>query len=185
MHDPSVELLQRIRSGDTGAFDDLITRHTNVLRAHLRRYVSQTDAEDLLQELWLRVWQRAEQWQGGKPLARMLTIATNLALNHLRRRPMLSTAMLEEDELNELSSTPADALLPGPEEEVIWREEMRRVSLAMEMLPEEKQQTLRLIRIEGMSLREAADALGVPVGTVKSRLHHAHKLLMEYMEGNE
>lgn len=184
MHDPSVGLLQRIRLGDASAFDDLITRHQSALRAHLRRYVSQTDTEDLLQELWLRVWQRAGQWQGGKPLAWMLTIATNLALNHLRRRQVLPTT-LEEEELLELSPTPSDALLPGPEEEVIWRDEVRRVSSALEMLPEEKQQALRLIRIEGMSLREAADRLGVPIGTVKSRLHHARKLLMEHLEGDE
>jgi RNA polymerase sigma-70 factor, ECF subfamily len=184
MADPSVELIQRVRDGDATAFDDLITRHGRALRRHLERYVAPADADDLLQELWLRVWQRAEQWDGrGRLLGWMLTIATNLALNHLRsRRPTVPFAEEQTDDAGERPAHCSEAMVHGPEEQVLWREEIQRIRSAMDLLPSEKQDVLRLIRMEGRSLREAAEMLGVPVGTIKSRLHHAHRQLMETLE---
>jgi len=184
MGDPTVELMQRIQAGEAAAFDEMITQHGRVLRIHLERYVSPADAEDLLQEVWLLVWQRAGQWDGrGRLLAWLLAIATNAALNHLRRkREVLSLAPPELEECAEMPATASEALLPGVEEQVLWREELHRIRLAMAALPEEKQEALRLVRLEGRSLQEAADSLGVPIGTLKSRLHHARKLLMEQLE---
>jgi RNA polymerase sigma-70 factor (ECF subfamily) len=158
--------------------------HGAALRLHLGRYVAPADAEDLLQELWLRVWQRAEQWEGrGRPLAWLLAIATNLALNHLRgRREAVSLAAAGDDDPSETLASNADAILPGPEEQVFWRDQLDRVRAAVATLPAEKQAALRLVRLEGKSLQAAAQALGVPLGTLKSRLHHAHRMLMEQLE---
>ena len=64
----------------------------------------------------------------------------------------------------------------------MWREELDRVRTAMAELPSDKQAAIILVRIEGYSIREAAAMLGVPVGTLKSRLHHAHRRLMERLE---
>lgn len=179
-----VDLMRRIRQADASAFDALMSRHARALRSHLARYVSRADAEDLLQELWLRVWQCAGQWDGsGRLLAWLLAIATNLALNHLRgRRALVSLAALAEDEFSETLATASDALVAGPEEQVLWHDQLDRVRSAMALLPARQQAALRLVRLEGRTLREAASILGVPVGTVKSRLHHAHRLLMEHME---
>ena len=186
MGEPGAELMQRIRAGEASAFDELIARHGEALRRHLARYVPAADAEDLLQEVWLRVWERAAQWEGrGRLLAWLLAIATNLALNHLRGKRAASLAALGSEESSETLAAASEAILPGPEEEVLWREELARVRAAMARLPREKQEALRLVRLEGQSLAEAAAALGVPVGTVKSRLHHAHRLLMEQLEEEE
>ncbi|HUT73806.1 MAG TPA: sigma-70 family RNA polymerase sigma factor [Armatimonadota bacterium] len=184
MDDAAVELMRRIRAGDAGALDDLIARHGRILRSHIERYVPSADAQDLLQELWLRVWQRAHQWDGrGRLLAWLLTIATNLALNHLRaRHPVVSLAAFGDDEFSETLATAPEALVPGPEDQAVWGDELDRARSALAQLPADKQAAVRLVRIEGRSLREAAAALGVPVGTIKSRLHHAHKLLMEQLE---
>jgi len=87
MGTPDCELMRRVQQGDAHAFEDLVRRHDRTLGLHLRRYVGPDDASDLRQEVLLRVWERAHQWEGrGSPLAWMLRIATNLALNHLRAR---------------------------------------------------------------------------------------------------
>jgi RNA polymerase sigma-70 factor (ECF subfamily) len=185
MADPGVDLIRRIQHGDEAALEALMSRHSGLLRVHLTRYVGAVDAEDLLQELWLRVWDRAGQWDGrGRPLGWLLAIATNIALNHLRgRRPAVRLGDLREED--ELGETPAEALeiaVPGPEEQALWRGELARLRSAIAELPLDKQAALRLVRVEGYSVREAAEVLGVPAGTLKSRLHHAGRLLMERLE---
>ncbi len=187
MVDLGVELIERICRGDETALADLIAQNSPVLRAHLARYVAPADADDLLQELWLRVWERAGQWDGrGRPLAWLLAIATNLALNHLRtRRETVPLEAFADEEVPDVATLGGDAIVPGPEEQAIWREQLGRVQEAMAQLPPDKQEALRLVRIQGYKLEEAARLLQIPLGTLKSRLHYAHRLLMEHFEEEE
>ena len=79
------DLMVGVQRREAAAFDELVRRHDRTLRLHLRRYVGPEDANDLRQEVLMRLWYKADQWQGrGSPLAWLLQIATNLALNHLR-----------------------------------------------------------------------------------------------------
>jgi RNA polymerase sigma-70 factor (ECF subfamily) len=187
MGDPGVDLIRRIRGGDEAALEDLIAGNSPVLRAHLARYVAPADADDLLQELWLRVWQRAGQWDGrGRPLAWLIVIATNLALNHLRsRRETVPLEAFPDEDVPDVATLGGDAIVPGPEEQVAWRQQLSRVQEAMAQLPADKQEALRLVRVQGLKLDEAAHLLQIPLGTLKSRLHHAHRLLMEHLEEDE
>jgi len=187
MGEAAVGLMQRLQQGDAGALDGLIRRYESVLRRHVERYVAPADADDLLQELWLRVWQRAKQWDGrGRPLAWLLVIATHLALNHRRRRKeVVPLDAFSGDEPPDVATLSCDALVPGPEEQTIWRHQLARVQAALGLLPPDKQAALRLVRVQGHSLEEAAGLLGIPLGTLKSRLHHAHRLLMERLEEDE
>ena len=187
MGDPGVDLIRRIRGGDEAALEDLIAGNSPVLRAHLARYVAPADGDDLLQELWLRVWERAGQWDGrGRPLAWLLAIATNLALNHLRnRRETVPLEAFADEDVPDVATLGGDAIVPGPEEQAIWREQLGRVQEAMAQLPPDKQEALRLVRVQGFKLDEAARLLEIPLGTLKSRLHHAHRLLMEHFEEEE
>jgi len=187
MVDSGVDLIRRVRDGDEAALAGLIAQNSPVLRLHLARYVAPADADDLRQELWLRVWERAGQWDGrGRPLAWLLAIATNLALNHLRgRRNVLPLEALPDDEVPDVSTLGCDAIVPGPEEQALWRERLGRVQEAMAQLPPDKQEALRLVRVQGYRLEEAARLLAIPLGTLKSRLHYAHRLLMEHLEDEE
>ena len=180
----AAELMQRLQHGDHQALAPLVEECEAVLRRHLERYIPPADADDLLQELWLRVWQRAGQWDGrGRPLAWMLAIATNLALNHLRRgRDLVPLEAAPDEEIPDVATLGLDATVPGPEEQAIWRARLGRVWEAVSQLPAEKQEALRLVRVQGYKLEEAARLLQIPVGTLKSRLHHAHRLLMETLE---
>jgi len=73
MGTPDPELMRRIQQGDAHAFEELTRRHERTLGLHLRRYVGPDDAGDLRQEVLLRVWERAQQWEGrGAPLAGLI-----------------------------------------------------------------------------------------------------------------
>jgi len=184
MGESADSLMRQIQQGDANALSALMALYEGILSAHLGRYVSPPDADDLLQDLWLRVWQRARQWDGrGRPLAWLLAIGTNLALNHLRaRHGEVSFTDLGGWDFADAPASAADVVIPGPEEQSLWRDQLNRVRASMAALSPDKQMALRLVRFEGFTLREAAQHLDIPIGTLKSRLHHAQRMLMEQLE---
>lgn len=167
------QLLSRIAAGDHVAFAALADRHRDVVRRQTQRIVrDETAAEDLVQETLLRIWLRAGQWNGdGSAAAWVLRIATNLALNHLRSRQRHPEALLAqpigEDEECDFGPSADDELLRAERSAVL-----RRI---VDALPEEKREVMRLVYDAGLEVQDAADALGIPEGTAKSRLHHARK----------
>jgi RNA polymerase sigma-70 factor, ECF subfamily len=144
-------------------------------------------AEDLLQEAFLRIWTRAGQWQGEGPAkAWIFRIATNLALNHLRSVRRRKETPLEPhpdptDDADE-SYVPGwmvDASSLGPD---ALLEQAERQEIARKLvggLPKEKRDVARLVYIVGMEIRQAAEKLGIPPGTAKSRLFYARKQLAD------
>jgi RNA polymerase sigma-70 factor (ECF subfamily) len=180
------DLVTQIRNHDARAFELLFERYEDTMRRHLMRFVrDKAAAQDLLQETFLRVWTRAEQWNGsGSFRAWLYRIGTNLALNHLRsvrrrREQPLATAD-EWDADGEESRFPAwmiDASALGPDTVIEIAEQHRIVRHLLETLPEEKREVFRLVHEMEMSMRDVADELGIPEGTVKSRLHYAKKHL--------
>src|SRR6266700_97427 len=85
MTNNDANLMELIKARDEEAFDVLTDRYLEPLRRHLMSTVRDSaTAEDLLQELLLRIWTRADQWDGGSVKSWLYRIATNLALNHLR-----------------------------------------------------------------------------------------------------
>jgi RNA polymerase sigma-70 factor (ECF subfamily) len=183
-------LLRGVAAGDAAAFDVLLARHHEAVHAHLARMLRDGSlADDLAQEVFLRVWTRADQWQpGGSPRAWLLQIATRLALNAIRSarrrsRRFVSRAERAEDEddpaqpgwLVDPGATPLELAMAAEGEE-LFRE-------LLEALPPEKRQVVLLVCEQQMALDDAAVVLGVPVGTVKSRLHHARaRLAREWRE---
>lgn len=185
------ELIARILKRDSRAFEALFERYQEGLRRHLLRFVrNPSAAEDLLQETFLRVWNRAEQWNGSGPLkAWLYRIATNLALNHLRtvrrrrEQPLdIQDSWDEEDEEDLVPAWMVDASTLGPEAAVQQAERQELVQQLVEGLPEEKREVFRLVHEMEMSMRDAADELGIPEGTVKSRLYYARKQLAHEWE---
>jgi len=184
------ELMVRIQSADRDAFEVFSARHERTLRLHLLRYVDSQDVEDLAQEAMVRVWDRAEQWSDrGAPLAWLLRIATNLALNYIRDQRMKATVSLSEagdaEDDNghevralELSTASADEL-------AYIRHQASRLAQIVSELPEDRQDVLRRSRLEGMKLQDIAAELDVPLGTVKSRLHLATKWVTQRWEDEQ
>lgn len=167
------------------AFETLFDRYEEMLRRHLARIVRDDAAtQDLLQETFLRVWTRAEQWDGrGTFKAWLYRIATNLAFNHLRsvrRRREQPLSVPNEWDDEEEYAIPAwliDALAPDPDAALESGEQRERLRRLVERLPEEKREVFHLVHEMEMSMRDAADELGIPEGTVKSRLYYAKRRL--------
>lgn len=211
------ELIQRVREHDGEAFDELFARHGQAVQGHLLRMVRDAGiAEDLTQEVFLRLWTRAEQWEGRGLLAGwLLRIGTNLALNYFRgqrraRRGVCEAGSQElegppeerqsaaggairgggDDTAQHLRAMPettgdrglvpdwlADTSAVEPGEMLDRTEQGERLRELVAQLPEEKREVLRLVYDEEMDLQEVAERLGIPQGTVKSRLHHARARL--------
>jgi RNA polymerase sigma-70 factor (ECF subfamily) len=181
------DLIKRVCERDARAFEVLFERYGEMIRRHLV-YTVRDDAaaQDLVQEVFFRVWTRAEQWSGrGAFKAWLYRIATNLALNHLRsvrrkrERPLDLFDEWSDDE-DETGPAPAwliDTSAIGPDTALEQAERRERVRRLVEKLPQEKREVFRLVHEMEMSMQDAADELGIPEGTVKSRLYYAKRRL--------
>ena len=178
------DLVQRILERDAHAFEAIFERYAETIRRHLARLVeNDVAAQDLVQETFLRVWTRAEQWDGRGSFAGWLyRIATNLAFNYLRsmrrRREQPLEVLAAEDEA-EQDYLPAWMMDPSPGPDAAFEsiEQHEQFRHLVQGLPEDKRDVLYLVHEMEMSIQAAADELGIPEGTAKSRLHYAKKRL--------
>lgn len=180
------DLISRIQERDGKAFELLYARHKARVLRYLHSIVRDAHAaDDLMQEVFLRLWTRAEQWKGSGPLnAWLLRIATNLALNHMRsvrrrrQRPLqIQLANAEDDEENLMPGWMIDTAALGPDVILEHAEASQRLLHLVNDLSEKHRQVLRLVHEAEMDTSAVAEALGIPEGTVKSRLHFARKHL--------
>jgi len=182
-----LELLARVRARDTVAFEMLSGRYRTSVYWHVLSCVHDVDAaEDVVQEVFLLLWLRADQWQGhGALQSWLLRIAHNQALNYLRsvrrrrQQPLEMPVEFTEDG-NEYECIPdwmVDHQAAEPGQLMVQWEHGRLLQELIEGLPAEKREVFRLVHDGDMGLQQVADILSIPTGTVKSRLHYATKRL--------
>ncbi|MFC2077401.1 RNA polymerase sigma factor [Candidatus Bipolaricaulota bacterium] len=157
-------LIRRVANGDRPAFTQLYERHAErvfrfamsiVRRAHL--------AEEVLQETMIVVWKRAKTFKGNAKVSTwILGITRNLAFNLLRKEKRGDRLPEEKPNMTDPAKSAETAV---------------HVERALETLPDHHREVMHLVFYEEMNLREAAEILGIPEGTVKSRMHHARKAL--------
>ncbi len=139
-------------------------------------------AEDLLQTTYLKAWERFDQFRPGSNCrAWLLRILRNTWIDHLRRVQLAGPAVSEG--LEQLAA-PAAAEAPSWRDREGWLDRLDDELLvkALAELPEDCRLALFLVDVEGYSQAEAADALDVPVGTIKSRTSRARRLLRQRLE---
>jgi RNA polymerase sigma-70 factor (ECF subfamily) len=157
-------LMRRVQSGETPAFTELFTRYRSRLYGFLVRRVGEPAADDLFQETWLRVVRARERFDPGRRFSTWLfQIANNLCRDSGRRRAAKGRA---EDTMHDASRS--DPRLRTPALEL--RLDVQR---RMAGLPARLQEVLVLRYFEQMTESEIAEVVGIPAGTVKSRLHAA------------
>ncbi|MFM0501455.1 RNA polymerase sigma factor [Paraburkholderia caffeinilytica] len=138
----------------------------------LRISGDQHDAEDLVQRACLRALERAHQLQPGTaPLSWMFSIVQSTWINELRARSVRSRSGMDWDD--EFLETVADPVARTPEQHVMDGQ----IVSAVQRLPEAQRVVMLLVGVEGLSYNEAAEALGVPVGTIMSRLSRARQAI--------
>ncbi|MGH9014458.1 MAG: RNA polymerase sigma factor [Acidimicrobiia bacterium] len=160
-------------------FQEQVVPEIDVLyRVGLSITRSHADAEDLVQDTLLRAYRAIDRFDGRHPRAWLLTILRNAQVNRSRRRrPDL---LHDPDELTRRAATTEDASA-APEEAAVAGVLDEHLGGALDALPVKFRQVVDLIDVSELSYREAAEVLGVPVGTVMSRLSRARKRLRDHL----
>lgn len=162
-------------TGSSDASNELFARHVVpeievLLRVAQNLTRNRAEAEDLVQDTLLRAFKAIGTFDGRHPRAWLLTILRNTNINrHRRQRPEL----LDDPDLT--MATVADTSSSGesPEGLVVGATFDAVVEDALAQLPEDFRRTIELVDIEGLSYKEAAQVLDVPIGTIMSRVHRA------------
>lgn len=172
------DLLQQVAErGDVEAFSKLFQAYAPRVKSYMMRQGADAGtAEELAQETLLTVWNKAGLYSGEKGSATtwIFTIARNLRIDRLRREAIWQG--LPEEHAEQASPDPA------PDETISARERQDRVRVALAALPADQHEVVRLSYIEGLSHSAIAERLGLPLGTVKSRVRLAYQKIREALE---
>jgi len=170
-----------VREGDVKAFSSLVVRHSPWMTAYLRGMLGDLgEAEDALQEVWLKVLRAIGRYRGGVVRAYLLQAARSEAYTRLGRRRHPVVAGRVDVEAVEVRD---DA--PGPAVRSETRELAGRVRAAVAGLPEREREVM-LMRVEGgFRYEEIAADLGVPLNTVHCWMHRARETLKKVVKGVE
>ena|SRR5687767_2780738 len=171
--DLDLTLVRQVAQGDSQALERLYERHGLPLLNYIIGQVGDRAlAEELLQNVMLSVWKAAPGFRGESMVRTWLfAIARNHSINAHRKRKLVNVPLFEADGVSKT----------GPMEAMLRNTEKEAVRAALRQLSEEHRETLELIFYHGMSGPEAAEVLGVSVGTIKSRLHRAKALLKQVL----
>ena len=167
---PDEAMLQRMVEGDNEALGALYDRYAGIVNAIARRILRDTtDAEDVVQTVFLQAWRQADRFDAGRGTvaAWLCTLTRTRALDALRRRS--SRREIPRDEVRETARTPT-------------RVEPMAVQQALCSLPGHQRQTLELAYYEGLTQVEIAERLGQPLGTIKTRARTALQRLRSILE---
>lgn len=165
-------LLLRCQTGDGAAFAELVERYQHRLGGYLRRLIGEDTSADALQDVWLAIWRGLPRLRDVAAFpAWAFRIARDRAFRELRRRGQ--------------PTVPADDSIPTTDGGEFTAEDADEIRSHVDSLPPVQQDLLLLRFIEGLSYDEIAGVIGVPAGTVRSRLHHAKRALKAILEMEE
>jgi len=175
------DLARASRLGDMAAFRLLVERHRGrIYSLALRMVRDRAEAEDMAQEAFLRIFRGLPTFRGDSALSTwMVRVALNTFNRHLRRLPRLIPLPEVESEAGESGGRGASPRAArDPEEDAIASEEARRVRRLVAGLPANFRDAVTLFYLQDRSVEEAAAALGVSSGTLKSRLFRGREILL-------
>ena len=163
-------LVERVRRGESYAFDLLVRRHDRrAFSLAFRLLGHREDAEDVVQESFIAALEALDRFDAARPFGPWLyRIVVNRSLNARKSRARRSTEQVPED---------APAATLSPERSAERAETRRQVREAMAVLPDRQRAVMTMIELEGFSGPEVAEILGMPEGTVRWHLHSARKAL--------
>jgi RNA polymerase sigma-70 factor (ECF subfamily) len=179
--DVDAKLVARVQAGDKAAFDLLVLKYQRkILRLLSRMLRDQSEIEDVMQESFIKAYRALPQFRGDSAFYTWLyRIAINTARNWMAsqsRRPSSSSSPQSEDgetfdEIDNLTDNNT------PESLLASREIAESVNESIQALPEELRTAIVLREIEGLSYEEIAQAMGCPIGTVRSRIFRAREAI--------
>lgn len=179
------ELIAACLKGDSTAFGELVYRYQDRLYNTILRLVDNSeDALDVIQDAFLNAYQSLDSFKGDAQFFTWLyRIAVNTAISHKRKKRVLARIVDRLGELILEPSDPSEFSRPGHALEQAEQEQMLQRAL-MRLSPEHRA-VLVMKELEGQRYEQMAEILGVPVGTIRSRLHRARLELRELLEQDE
>lgn len=171
-------LIQRIKQGDKDSFERLVRKYYQDIFSYCcRRIGNREDAEDLTQEVFLKLVKAIYRYQfTGKFSNFLFTIAVNSCNDHLRRRS-------NEQDGRDVELLPSEE--GSAQDSLLWREELDKLHQALHGLRDEERETLILYYFHQFKAREVAAITGVPLATAKSRIRRGLQHLRELYEKEE
>jgi len=166
-----LELMHSIQDQDPDALSQLYDRYNGILKALILRVIhNEAEADDLLQEIFMEIWNQARNFsaQKGKPLGWMVTLARRRAIDGLRKKQAYARA--EQRLQSETEQQPDAWVHNATEEEIALSDTRFLIRKVINGLPPAQQQAIDLAFFRGMSQREIAAKTNTPLGTVKTRL---------------
>jgi RNA polymerase sigma-70 factor (ECF subfamily) len=160
-----VSLLERLAARDAGAVGELYDRHSRLLYALILRILrDRSEAEEVLQEVFLIVWNRVESYDAalGSPQAWLVGIARNRAIDRLRSNTSRARA------LGVMTAAPLSGA--DPEASASLGELQRAVARALDAIPRSQRELIEEAYFQGLTQSELAERHGLPLGTVKTRI---------------
>jgi RNA polymerase sigma-70 factor (ECF subfamily) len=166
-----VDLMLGIQAGDADALSQLYDRYNGIVKALILRIIhNDTEADDLLQEVFMEIWNQAKNFSAekGKPLGWMVTLTRRRAIDALRKKQAYNRA--EERLQAEPEQQPLAWVQNTTEMEIRAGDTRALMAKVISSLPAAQQQVIELAFFQGMSQREIASHTNIPLGTVKTRL---------------
>jgi RNA polymerase sigma-70 factor (ECF subfamily) len=174
------ELLALARQGEQDAFGDFVRRHTATVHRWMVRAVGTEDADDMAQEIFVKAYRGLERFrEDAPPRAWLAAIADNAVKNRYRSRSRFRRIFAGSTDADPEREPQAPGA--GPEDEARSGESRRVVAEALKLLPPDFRMPVVLRDIEEWSYEEIAASLGVPIGTVKSRIARGRGQLREIL----
>ena len=180
---PDVALVARVREGDIAAYDTLVRKYERQI-FRIAQHITQNreDAEDVMQDAFLKAYEKLDQFQGNSKFYTWLVrIAVNESLMRLRKRRTGKLVSMDEDVATDEGSVPRDFAdwAPNPEQNYTQSELAEILRKTIQGLPQGFRVVFVLRDVEGLSTEETAETLGLSVPAVKSRLLRARLQLRE------
>lgn len=178
---PDADLIARVQAGDKNAYRPLVVRYQARVHAMVLGMVRDAEeAKDIVQNAFIKAYQNLDSFRTESSFYTWIyRIAMNLAIDHCRKGKRRKTSSFDEavasrDDDGELLLTHhADS----PHKALARKQLQARIFRAMDELTEEQREVVLLREVEGLSYKEIADSMGIPEGTVMSRLFYARKKL--------
>lgn len=181
-----VALMEAIKESDADALEALYDRYSGVLKAIVMRVLhNETEADDLLQEVFVEIWNQAHHFKAekGKPLGWMVTLTRRRAIDRLRKKQSYQRV---EDRLRQETEQQPDAWINDTIDSDLEHGDLRRLLAdIIRRLPLAQQQAIDLAFYRGMSQREIAAHTQIPLGTIKTRIELGLKKISEALKGLE
>jgi RNA polymerase sigma-70 factor (ECF subfamily) len=178
LSDPSDEaLIGMYRGGDSAAFEALLRRYRRPLFNFILRLVRDRGrAEELYQDVWMKVVERCGDFRGDAKFSTWLyAIARNVCVDHQRRMRYRAHVSLDATQAGSGPAAGERIANPGPSAEqlAMGRLLKDRIANAVQALPEDQREVFLLRQLQGLAFHEIAEVVGVPLNTVKSRMRYA------------